>query len=307
MIMADQHTDTDIWDQLLKQPLWDEMKSTAQAQLPERLRSQIPVSHPLHPAARVSVRRSSNGEMTVDSSPVPKAEAKRLSKEERYRIVVQAAGEIMSAKGFTGMSLQEVADKAGLTESALYHYIHTKSDLLTMILDAGYETTIGGLLTYGHAAGTDSDGHTVYYFPRYCLNQVIYNVHRPELVRLFSTLNGEALREDHPAHNYFVTRYDRNWQWMTKLPWVLPDGFTEEQFHHLWRLTMSAMDGLQIRWITGDVSDLTREWVDSSRYLFPVSQWGHYLDPSQYQESDGCLLSHVLHTQPAPVTTGVAA
>ncbi len=292
--MTHLHTDADVWDKILDQPLWEEMKSPQTAQLPANLRKQIPVSHPVTSHGRVAVRRSASGEMTVDHSPVPNADAKRLSKEERKQIVIQAASEIISAKGFTGMSLQEVADKAGLTESALYHYIHTKSDLLTMVLDEGYETLTSGLLTFGHSAGTDSDGHTVYYFPRYCLNQVIYNVHRPELVRLFSTLNGEALREDHPAHNYFVTRYDRNWQWMTKLPWVLPDGFDEEQFHHLWRLAMSAMDGLQIRWITGDVSDLTREWVDSSHYLFPAAEWKHLLDPSLYEPSDGCLLKYTL-------------
>ena len=47
-------------------------------------------------------------------------------------------------------------------------------------------------------AAIDADGHRVYYYPRYCLN-IASNLQRPELVQLYSALNGEALEPPHPA------------------------------------------------------------------------------------------------------------
>ena len=52
---------------------------------------------------------------------------------------------------------------------------------------------------------------------------------------------------------------------------------------------MSAMDGLQYRWLMDDQSDLLEEWLAFSQTLFPDAVWGHLLDPSCYEESDGCL------------------
>lgn len=38
------------------------------------------------------------------------------------------------------MSLQDVADEIGITEAALYHYIASKNDLLTMVINEAYDT-----------------------------------------------------------------------------------------------------------------------------------------------------------------------
>lgn len=244
----------------------------------------------------------------------------RMRPPERRKQIVAAATEIISQLGFSGMSLQDVADRANITEAALYHYIHTKSDLLTMVLNQAYNTPEDDRYTYGNSRVVDSDGHAVYYYPASCVRQVIFNQHRPQLVQLFAVLNGEALNPGNPAHDYFVDRYQHEWEWIRRFNWVLPDMYLDQnhpqhdspsdytyadsrcndRFRSLWMLAMSAMDGLQYRWLAGEINDLTGAWLDFSEELFPPAIWGNYLDPSQYDEEQGCLLQHSAFGTSAP-------
>ena len=131
---------------------------------------------------------------------------KRMSQEERHLQILQAAVKIIATKGFWGMSLQNISDELGITEAALYHYISSKDDLLNMVLSECYDTIDADEYNAVTAAIVDADGHRVYYYPRYCLNIVLYNLQRPELVQLYSVLNGEALNPSHPAHDFFIGR-----------------------------------------------------------------------------------------------------
>lgn len=220
---------------------------------------------------------------------------KRMSQEERRLQIVRAAVKVIATKGFWGMSLQDIADEIGITEAALYHYISSKNDLLYMVLDEGYDTPDADEYNAVTAGVTDADGHRVYYYPRYCLNIVLYNIQRPEMVQLFSMLNGEALNPTHPAHDFFIGRHQRYWQLTRSMNWVLPDGYDEERFYHLYTLAMSAMDGLQYRWLANRSSNLLEEWMRFSDELFPPERWTGYTDPSEYDpDVDGCLLPRTL-------------
>ena len=132
---------------------------------------------------------------------------KRMSREERHLQILQAAVKIIAAKGFWGMSLQDISDELGITEAALYHYISSKDDLLNMVLSECYDTSEANEYNAVTAGLMDADGHRVYCYPRYCLNIVLYNLQRPELVQLYSVLNGEALNPSHPAHSFFIGRH----------------------------------------------------------------------------------------------------
>ena len=214
---------------------------------------------------------------------------KRLSPQERMTEITRAAADMISEKGFQGMSMQDVADRVGITEAALYHYVRTKADLLSLVLRTYYDSPAADDFIYGTCQGIDVDGHTFYYFPRFCINNIVFNLRRPQLVKLFSILNGEALAADHPAHTFFRDRQLKHWNNIRSFDWVLPQGYDMQRFQHLWILCMSAMDGLQYRWLMDDQSDLLEEWLAFSRTLFPQEVWGHLLDPTCYEESDGCL------------------
>lgn len=224
---------------------------------------------------------------------------KRMGQDERRRQIVSVAAKVIAAKGFWGTSLQDIADEIGITESALYHYIRTKDDLLRMVIEQMYDSAQADEYVYGHARGEDRESESFYYFPRFCLNNVMLNIKRPEMVKLFSILNAEALSPDHPAHEYFIGRNQRFWSQISSMNWILPKKYLADpnRFHHLWTLSMSAMDGLQLRWLSDSSANLTEEWLAFSEELFPDDVWKGFLDPAErLRNPDECLCRYGLLT-----------
>lgn len=223
------------------------------------------------------------------------AKRKRMSPEERHLQILQAATKIIATKGFWGMSLQDIADEIGITEAALYHYITSKNDLLTMVLSAAYDTPDADEYNASTATLTDYDGHRVCFYPRYCLNIVLFNLQRPQMVQLFSMLYGEALNPKHPAHHFFVSHHRRNWELVRSMNWVLPPGYTEERLYRVFTLAMAAMDGLQYQWLADGSMNLLEEWMHFSDQIFPEQEWTGFTDPSEYSTENGkCLLPFTL-------------
>ncbi|MBT1161967.1 TetR/AcrR family transcriptional regulator [Bifidobacterium sp. SO1] len=223
---------------------------------------------------------------------------KRMSPEERHLQIMQAATKIIASKGFWGMSLQDIADEIGITEAALYHYIDSKNELLNMVLAEGYDTPEADEYNATTSTVTDCDGHHFYCFPRYCVNVVLYNLQRPEMVQLFAMLNGEALNPAHPAHRFFIGRHLRNWEQVGSMDWILPEGYDEERFYHVYTLAMSAMDGLQYRWLADHSVNLLEEWLAFSDEIFPDATWHGFRDPSEYDPASGqCLMPFTLQAR----------
>ena len=54
---------------------------------------------------------------------------------ETRRLLIAAALDLFAEKGFSRTSVQEVADRAGLTKGAFYHHFTTKDDVLHLIHD----------------------------------------------------------------------------------------------------------------------------------------------------------------------------
>ncbi len=220
---------------------------------------------------------------------------KRMTQEERHLQILRAASKILAVKGYWGMSLQDISDEIGISEAALYHYIASKEDLLAMVLTEGYDTTESNEFAAFSASAVDADGHRVYYYPRYCLNTVLYNMQRPEMIQLLCVLSGEALNPDHPAHQFFTGRHIRHWEMIGSMNWLLPAGMTEERFFDLYTLAASAIDGLQSRWLADDSLDLLEEWMHFSDVIFPANVWGGISDPSERNpDAPRCLMPYTL-------------
>jgi AcrR family transcriptional regulator len=75
------------------------------------------------------------------------------TREETSRRVHDAAIRLFAQKGFAATGIRELAEAAGVTSSALYHYMGTKDDLLLEIM----RSTIEPLLEVGHAMLADGD------------------------------------------------------------------------------------------------------------------------------------------------------
>ena len=57
----------------------------------------------------------------------------------RDQSVMDAAIVVMSERGYSATSIQEVADRVGVLKGSLYHYFSSKEDLLYRILDESYQ------------------------------------------------------------------------------------------------------------------------------------------------------------------------
>lgn len=242
-----------------------------------------------------AARTGKEGTARDTTSGTTFAKRRRMNPDERHRQILQAAAKVLAIKGFWGMSLQDVADEIGITEAALYHYISSKNELLTMVLNEAYDTPDADAYNAGSATITDCDGHRVCFYPRYCLNIVMFNLQRPAMVQLFSMLYGEALNPEHPAHDFFIGHHRRNWELVRSMDWVLPPGTTEERLHHVFALAMAAMDGLQYHWLADRSVNLPEEWIRFSDQIFPENEWAGFTDPSEYDPGSGrCLLPFTL-------------
>jgi TetR/AcrR family transcriptional regulator, cholesterol catabolism regulator len=60
----------------------------------------------------------------------------RLTANERKDLVLQAAARLFEERGFSGTSMQEIADELDVTKAALYHYVDSKEQMLYEIHDA---------------------------------------------------------------------------------------------------------------------------------------------------------------------------
>jgi AcrR family transcriptional regulator len=49
------------------------------------------------------------------------------------------ASRLFIEKGYDGTSMQDIADAVGLTKAGLYHFVESKEDLLSLIIDIGLE------------------------------------------------------------------------------------------------------------------------------------------------------------------------
>jgi AcrR family transcriptional regulator len=52
----------------------------------------------------------------------------------RFEEIVDAAAMLFSEQGYAATSIQDIADRVGILKGSLYHYIHTKEDLLEAVI-----------------------------------------------------------------------------------------------------------------------------------------------------------------------------
>jgi len=125
-------------------------------------------------------------------------EGYRVGRERRARIIRDATS-LFARDGYTDTSLREIADRVGLSKSALLHHYPSKELLLRAVLterDRAVSTT------------TPTDGIPAAAFLRELPDRATRNASAaPGLVRLYAVLSCEALPDDHPAHDYFTLRY----------------------------------------------------------------------------------------------------
>ncbi|WDF34996.1 TetR/AcrR family transcriptional regulator (plasmid) [Arthrobacter agilis] len=114
----------------------------------------------------------------------------------RRREILEAAVAVFGSRGYSGGSIQEVADRAGIAQTTLLHHFPTKAQLLVAVLE------------YRDEVSPNTPG-TREHFTEVVVQQAENNEGVPHLIELYSVLCGEATTQDHPAREYFVKRFQR--------------------------------------------------------------------------------------------------
>ncbi|GIH93185.1 TetR/AcrR family transcriptional regulator [Planobispora siamensis] len=172
--------------------------------------------------------------------------AGRPSKGERTRArILAAAAELFAASGFHAVSLRDIAAHAGLTHAGLLHHFPGKDSLLIEVLDHRDREDAEVLSQVAPREHPEE-------FLRGVVRVVHRNMRTPGPVGLYARISTEAADPDHPAHAYFVRRYELLRAGLTEAFTALAARTGAPPGHDpaLTAQTLVAvMDGLQTQWL----------------------------------------------------------
>lgn len=185
-------------------------------------------------AAPRSPRRSSGRPRGADSTA-------------RREEILATAAQLFSAEGYRGTSMSGVARACGMSQTGLVHYFPTKDDLLQAVMDRRDE--IDAAQVRAPAEGRPRGWE----FLESLVDLVRHNQGQPGIVRLFTTMAGEAVDPGHPA-NTWLRRHHRVTadQIRAALAEAAEDGRLagDAPVGSIVRTVIAAMDGLQIQWLS---------------------------------------------------------
>ena len=67
---------------------------------------------------------------------------KERQRQERERLILQAASEALVEKGYDAMSMEDIAGRVGISRAAIYLHFPSKEDLVLALLQRGIETSV---------------------------------------------------------------------------------------------------------------------------------------------------------------------
>jgi AcrR family transcriptional regulator len=169
---------------------------------------------------------------------------------QRQREIVEAAAAVFAARGYSGGSLRQVAKDIGVSVTSVMHHFSSKELLLEAVLEHADSEAIreidldpardGLRVTIVRLAETGQE--------------------HPNLLRLLAVLSSEASAAEHPAHEWFVQRYQRVVGGM--VDWIDADrtlDLAPATARVLARRIIALWDGLQLQWLLRSDFDLVAE------------------------------------------------
>ncbi|SDP52512.1 DNA-binding transcriptional regulator, AcrR family [Pedococcus dokdonensis] len=175
----------------------------------------------------------------------PRGSGSEATAATRERIVA-AAAELFADRGFHATPMTAVAEAAGLSQSGLLHHFPTKEGLLAEVLR---ERDVRDLATLATARPHPPRGWEVW---EDMTTLVRLNSDREALVRLFTSLAGEAVDPEHPGHGWLGEHHRSAVETLaTALRDAEADGAARAGIpaESLARQAVALMDGLQLQWL----------------------------------------------------------
>ncbi len=178
--------------------------------------------------------------------------------------IIDGAVELFGRIGYRNATILDIATHVGISRTGLLHHFASKEALLKAILAKRDREDI-------ERFGTSDDPLSDL---RNLVALVRHNAGIPNLVGLFAVLSAEAADPAHPAHDYFVRRYERARAAMRAALGRARDArllVPEVDIDHESRALVALLDGLQIQWLLapGEV-DMAGELVAQLQKLLLV-------------------------------------
>ena len=140
----------------------------------------------------------------------------RKSPQERRAEVLDAAVQLISERGFNGISIQDVADRVGISKQGVLRYVENKDTMLALVFDEYYGQT--GTPEDFFSSSMPGSDPSAPHFPAYLRYLVKHNSRRRMMVQLFTVLSAESLNPDHPLHDEFMERMDGHLGTLFEIP-----------------------------------------------------------------------------------------
>lgn len=170
----------------------------------------------------------------------------------RVEHILRATTELFAITGYRAATMKDIAQRAGMSQTGLMHHFPTKVELLIAVLQRQDEQD--------EMLAELDDGIP----PIERLVALATQIKaRPAVMALYAVLSAEATAPDHPAHDYFVDRYERLRCRTTDAFAALRDSGrlrpgTDPAI--LCRMLLALLDGLQLQWLLDSTSvDLEAE------------------------------------------------
>jgi AcrR family transcriptional regulator len=180
----------------------------------------------------------------------------RKTREVRRRIL-DAALEVFAESGYRSGSLREIATRVEMSEAGLLHHFPSKIAMLEAVLE--HRDARARRIVDDEAA----DGMPML---RRLLELARLNAVEPGVVELYCVLAAEATAPDHPAHEFFVARYQRlRDQIRRAFERARADGDLKEGIDPARAAArlIAIWDGVQLQWLLDrDSIDMAGELVD---------------------------------------------
>lgn len=160
--------------------------------------------------------------------------------------LIEHATAMFGEVGYRGASLREIAARCGISHPGLLHHFATKESLLQAVLEHRDADDLAWL------AGAGPDPVDAL---RRMVELAARNATRRGIVELFTVVAAEATSAEHPAHDYFVRRYEAS-RTATRQAYerardagaLRADVDPGLAAHQL----VAVMDGLQLQWLLDD-------------------------------------------------------
>lgn len=117
--------------------------------------------------------------------------------------IIAAATELFGRVGYNSATMLEIAQACELTRAGLSHHFPTKESLMEAVLETRDREDRERFRRNGSPR---ADGLGVL---RGMVDLARRNAEVPGIIALYAVLSAEAAASDHPAHDYFVRRYER--------------------------------------------------------------------------------------------------